>query len=421
MSPAGHAALLRGPVLNPVDAGRVEAFADGFVRIASDGRIAEVGAWSEALAPREALDLGGTLILPAFVDAHVHLPQLDARARYGAPLLRWLARDIYPAEASFADPEHAARAAARFFEALAASGTGTAAVFATVHADATERAFEAAEASGLRVVMGKVLMDREAPAALLEPAAEGIRATRALADRWEGGGGGRLSVAVTPRFAPACSSELLAAAGALARDAGLRVQTHLAESADEIAAVRRAFPESADYLAVYERAGLAGERSIFAHSIHLGRLEFDRLAGAGAAVACCPTSNAFLGAGAFPLATAREAGVEIGLGSDVGAGPQLSILDVGRHLAYLDRPPAEEILYRATLGGARALGLDGTTGRLARGLAADVLLLAPPADATGSPLELFVQCVFRQPETRVIALLVEGTVVHGSIDRERGG
>jgi guanine deaminase len=294
-------------------------------------------------------------------------------------------------------------------------------VFATVHADATQRAFEAAEASGLRVVMGKVLMDREAPEALLEPAAEGIRATRALADRWEGAGGGRLSVAVTPRFAPACSAELLSAAGVLARDAGLRVQTHLAESADEIAAVRREFPESADYLEIYERAGLTGERSIFAHSIHLGRPEFERLAAAGAAVACCPTSNAFLGAGSFPLATAREAGVEIALGSDVGAGPQLSILDVGRHFAYLDRPHAEEILYRATLGGARALGLDGTTGRLAPGNAADVLLLAPPADATGGPLELFVQCVFRQPETRVVALLIDGALVHGSLATERSG
>jgi guanine deaminase len=337
------------------------------------------------------------------------------RARYGSPLLRWLERHVYPAEAAFADPALAARAAERFFAALAAAGTGTAAVFGTVHAEATHRAFAAAETSGLRIVMGKVLMDREAPPALLEPAAEGIRATLALAERWEGAGGGRLHVAVTPRFAPACSRELLAAAGATAREAGLRVQTHLAESADEIEAVHRHFPDSPDYLAVYERAGLAGERSIFAHSIHLSTSEYGRLAQAGAAVACCPTSNAFLGSGAFPLATAREAGIEIGLGSDVGAGPQLSLLDVGRHLSYLGRPAAEEILYRATLGGARALDLDGTTGRLAPGLAADLLILEPPPDATGDLLELFVQCVFRQPETRVVALLVDGAVVHGAL------
>lgn len=416
MSGTGRAVLLRGRVLNPVDPFRTQAFEDGFVRVGPDGRIGDVGAWREELDLAEAIHLGRALVLPAFVDAHVHLPQLTVRARYGEPLLPWLAHHVYPAEAAFADPEHASREAERFFHALAAAGTGTAAVFATVHPVATHRAFEAAAASGLRIVMGKVLMDREAPPELLEPAAEGIRATLELAERWEGAGGGRLHVAVTPRFAPACSAELLAAAGEAARAAGLRVQTHLAESADEIESVRRYFPGAPDYLAVYERAGLAGERSIFAHSIHLGETEFGRIAGAGASVACCPSSNAFLGAGAFPLATARESGVEIGLGSDVGAGPQLSLLDVGRHLSYLDRPAPEEILYRATLGGARALDLEGTTGRIAPGKAADLLVLEPPPDATGDPLELFVQCVFRQPETRVIGLLIDGAVVHGALE-----
>ena len=415
MSGPGRAALLRGPLLSPVDPQRVEAFEDGFVRIGADGRIEGAGRWQEDLDPRAAIDTGGGLLLPAFVDAHVHLPQLDIRARWGLPLLAWLERHVYPAEAAFADPDLAERAAGRFFSALAAAGTGTAGVFATVHAEATERAFEAALASGLRAVIGKVLMDRGAPAALLEPAVDGIAATRALAERWEGAAGGRLHVAVTPRFAPACSDELLAAAGVAAREAGLRVQTHLAESAEELEEVRRLFPGAPDYLAVYERAGLSGERSVFAHSIHLDADAFGRLAGAGAAVASCPSSNAFLGAGAFPLAVARASGIEIALGSDVGAGPQLSMLDAARHLAYLDRPDPAEILYRVTLGGARALGLEGTTGRLATGLAADVLVLEPPLDASGDPLERFVQCVFRQPETRVRALLVDGRPVYGAL------
>ena len=414
--------LLRGRVLSPVDPARAEAFEDGFVEVDPQGTIGAAGAWPEERDPRAAVHVGRALILPAFVDAHVHLPQLPVRARYGDPLLIWLARHVYPAESAFADSEHAAREAARFFGALAGAGTGTAAVFATVHADATHRAFEAAAASGLRIVLGKVLMDREAPDALLESAGEGVRSTLDLAERWEGAAGGRLHVAVTPRFAPACSEELLAAAGAAARGAGLRVQTHLAESADEIAAVRRLFPGDSDYLSVYARAGLAGEGTIFAHAIHLGSEEFGRIAAAGAAVACCPSSNAFLGSGAFPLAAARETGVEIGLGSDVGAGPQLSLLDAARHLSYLDQPAPTEILYRATLGGARAVDLAGTTGRLASGMAADVLVLEPPADATGDPLELFVQCVFRQPETRVVALLVDGAVVHGRLpDLTRAG
>lgn len=415
MSGTGRAALLRGPLLTPVDASRVEAFDDGFVRIGADGRIEAAGPWRVGLDAGAAIATAPALLLPAFVDAHVHLPQLDIRARYGMPLLTWLERHVYPAEAAFADPAVADREAERFFSALAAAGTGTAGVFATVHPEAAGRALAAAEASGLRAVIGKVLMDRGAPAALLEPAADGIRATLALAERWEGAAGGRLHVAVTPRFAPACSAELLTAAGRAARDAGLRVQTHLAESADELELVRRLFPEAPDYLAVYERAGLSGERSVFAHSIHLGEAAFRRLAAAGAAVVCCPTSNAFLGSGAFPLAVAREAGVEVGLGSDVGAGPQLSLLDAARHLAYLGRPDPAEILYRATLGGARALGLEGTTGRLAAGLAADVLVLEPPAGADGDPLDRFVQSVFRQPETRVRALLVDGALVYGAL------
>lgn len=425
MSP-GRAALLRGPLLSPLGVDRAEVHADGFVRIGEDGRIVAAGPWpavdddpagNSGLA-RGALPVyatGRALILPAFADAHVHLPQIDVRGRYGLGLLAWLERNVFPAEAAFADPDYAARVAERFFACLASSGVGTAAVFGTVHAEATHRAFEAAAASGLRIVMGKVLMDRGAPAALLEPVAEAIRASLEIAERWEGAAGGRLHTAVTPRFALSCTPELLAAAGRAAREAGLRVQTHLAEQADEVAAVREEFPAAADYLDVYARAGLVREGTVFAHAIHCTDDAYGRLVAAGASVACCPTSNAFLGSGAFPIARAREAGVTIAVGSDVGAGPQFSPLDVLRHLAYLDPASPAELLYRGTLAGAEALGLAGVTGRLAAGMAADLVLLEPPVDAAGDPLERFTQCVFRQPETRVVATLVEGAIVHGAL------
>lgn len=415
---AGRAGLLRGQVLSPEGAGRALVHADGFVRIGSDGRIAAVGAWEDAPAGAEPdYHSARALLLPAFVDAHIHLPQLDIRGRYGLGLLPWLERHVFPAEAVFADPDHAAHVAERFFRELAAAGIGTAAVFATVHAGAVDRAFEAAEASGLRVVIGKVLMDRGAPAELLEPAEEGVRASLALAERWEGAAGGRLHTAITPRFALTSSAELLSAAARAARETGLRIQTHLAEQAAEIEAVRSGFPEAVDYLDVYARAGLVREGAVFAHAIHCSDEAYRRLSDAGAAIACCPTSNAFLGSGSFPLATARAAGVEIGVGSDVGAGPQLSPLDVLRHLAYLDRLSPEELLYRGTLAGARALGFDTVTGRLAPDLAADLVVLDPPSDAAGDPLEQFTQCVFRGPDTRVVATLVEGAVVHGSLKR----
>ncbi|MFN2383636.1 MAG: guanine deaminase [Gemmatimonadota bacterium] len=416
--------LLRGPVLTPLPDGRAAAWEDGRVEIGADGRLLAVGAWPQGpddgiADARRAVQTGRALILPAFVDAHVHLPQLDVRGRYGLPLLPWLDRYVFPAELAFSDPELAARTAERFFAALAGAGIGTAAVFATVHAKATGRAFEQAAASGLRVIMGKVLMDRRAPAALCELAEEGLRASLALAETWEGAAGGRLHYALTPRFAPGCSPEMLAATGAAARSTGLRIQTHLAEQADEIALVREDFPGCDDYLSVYERAGLVREGAIFAHAIHCDDGAFQRLAAAGAAIACCPTSNAFLRSGAFPLARARAAGVTIGIGSDVGGGPQFSPLDVLRHLAYLDSVPPAELLYRATLAGAEALGFAGETGCLAPGQAADLVVLEPPPDAAGDPLERFTQCVFRQPETRVVATLVEGRLVHGALPAAR--
>jgi guanine deaminase len=419
---------LRGALLTPLGPDRAEIVEDAIVEIGPDGRISSI-------VPAEKLDAGAapppppgrTLILPAFVDTHVHLPQIDVRGRWGLPLLAWLERHVFPVEAAFADPDHAARVAERFFAALAAAGTGTACVFATVHEEATGRAFEAAEASGLRIVLGKVLMDRGAPGELLESADRGIRASLALAERWEGAGGGRLHTAITPRFALTCTPELLSAAGRAAREAGLRLQTHLAEQPDEIARALAEFPGARDYLEVYESAGMVREGAVFAHAIHCSDDAFRRMARAGAAVACCPTSNAFLGSGTFQLARAREAGVMVGIGSDVGAGPQLSPLDVLRHFAYLGGPEdravgpdatarvsPRELLYRATLAGAEALGFP-ETGRIAPGLSADLVVLEPPPDATGDPLERFVQCVFRQPETRVVATLVQGRVVHGAL------
>lgn len=426
---------LRGAILTPLAPDRAEAWDDGVLEIGADGRIAAVGPWRSELAASAdrgstITDVGGALILPAFVDTHVHLPQFDIRGRWGLPLLPWLERYVFPAEAAFADPDHAARIAERFFPALAAAGTGTACVFATSHTEATARAFEIAEASGLRIVLGKVLMDRNAPAALVEPAEVGIRDTLALAERWEGAGGGRLRYAVTPRFALTSTPELLAAAGRAARDAGLRIQTHLAEQTDEVAKVLEAFPGARDDLEVYQEAGLVRRGAVFAHAVHCSDDAFRRLAHAGAAVACCPTSNAFLGSGSFPLARARSAGVTIGIGSDVGAGPDLSALDVLRHFAYLGSPAdagsgppgsrqanvaPQELLYRATLAGAEALGFH-ETGRLAAGLSADLVILEPPSDATGDPLERFVQSIFRRPETRVVATLVEGRVVHGRLN-----
>lgn len=408
--------LLRGPILSPRSVDLADSYEDGFVQVDDEGRIAAIGDWREA--PNDAgpiVEVGNALILPTFVDAHVHLPQIDIRARYGLPLMAWLERHVFPAEAAFADTEHAERVAERFFHTLASNGIGTAGVFATVHVEATHKAFEVAANSGLRVVMGKVLMDVNGPPELIEPADRGIEASLELAERWEGAAGGRLHTAITPRFAPTSSAALLSHAGQAARRAGLRVQTHLAEQREEVEIVAGLFPEAADYLAVYEQYGLVGERSVFAHAIHCTDEAFGRLANAGSAVVCCPTSNAFLGSGSFSLRRAKRANVQIGIGSDVGAGPLFSPLDVLRHFAYLDRVEPVELLYRGTLAGAEALSVSHETGSLAVGNAADLVVLEPPVDAVGDPLQRFVQCVFRNPETQVMATLVEGRVVYGQL------
>lgn len=404
---------LRGPVLSPVDAGRAVQYEDGVVTI-SGGRIERVGPWDDDAKPENVVKTSA-LILPAFVDTHVHLPQIDVRGRYGSRLLPWLDRHIYPAEAAFRDPDHAAAVATRFFAALGATGIGTAAVFATIHTEATARAFEVAADSGLRIVLGKVLMDRNAPAELLEPAASSVAAALQLAETWEGAAGGRLYTAITPRFAPTSSLELLEAAGRAATDTGLRIQTHLAEQKDEIETVARLFPEATDYLDVYERAGLVTERSVFAHGIHCSDDAFGRLSRSGASIACCPTSNAFLGSGSFPLDRARDSGVHVAIGCDVGAGPSFSPLDVLRHYAYLDRSPPADLLYRATRAGAEALGFGDRAGRLEPGMSGDLVLLEPPPDADGDPLDRFAQSVFRGDETRVAATLVEGRAVFGAL------
>lgn len=378
----------RAAILHCRDAGAeaAEIFADGLL-VVEDGHVSHVGAF-DALAPALPAhatlhDRRGMLLVPGFVDAHVHLPQLDAVAAHGAQLLDWLERHIFPAEAAFSDRGHAYAVAAAFCDELLRNGTTSALVFGSVHAHSVDALFEAAQARGMRIAGGKVLMDRNCPADIRDTAVGGIADSEALIRRWRGAG--RLSYAVTPRFAITSSPEQLAGAGALlARHPDVLMQTHLAENRDEVAAVAGMYPEAADYLDVYARAGLVGPRSVFAHCIHLDDGARARMAAAGAGAAFCPTSNLFLGSGLFNLAATEAAGVRVGLGSDIGAGTRLSLLatmgeayKVGQMLgAALDPLHA---LYLATLGGAQLIGMGDRIGSFEAGKEADFVLLDPAA------------------------------------------
>jgi guanine deaminase len=314
------------------------------------------------------------IILPGMVDAHVHLPQLDCRGKFGTSLLEWLERFIYPEEKRFAAESVARDVARRFHAALIAAGTTTAMVYSSVHERATNIAFEESARAGLRIILGKVLMDREAPAELCESAEAGLAATERLIERWHRSTD-RLWYAVTPRFAVSCSPALLSGAARLARKYDTFVQTHCNESAGEITRVRELFPDAAHYTAVYDTAGLLGERTVLAHSIHSDDTQLALLAERGCVVAHCPDSNLFLGSGRFPLEQHEKHGLRIALGSDVGAGTTLSMFHVMHAMSHVQGRSLHPFLplYHATLGGAEALGLQSAIGSLDEGKEADLI------------------------------------------------
>ena len=348
---------------------------DHWLLIDSNGRIAAV----QPQPPGEdwqRIDHPGRLLLPGFIDSHVHSPQLDVIASWGTELLDWLTTYTFPAEARHADPAHASAGAQRFLDALLAHGTTAAAVFPTVHRTSVDSLFEGAAQRGMRIISGKVLMDRHTPPNLRDDATLAEAECESLIQRWHGQG--RAAYAVTPRFAATSSPEQLAMAGRLLqRHPGLYMQTHLAENRAEVAWVAELFPQSRSYLDIYASNGLLGERSIFAHGIWLDDADRALLQAAGAQIAFCPSSNLFLGSGLFGWAQARAAGVSVSLASDVGGGTSLSML---RTMAYGykvqalagTRLSAWALLHAATRGPAQALRLGHEIGTLEPGLMADV-------------------------------------------------
>jgi len=391
-SPRGY----RGRLLTAL-AGGGTAYLDDALLVVEGGRIVSVSAWTgRATCP--VYDLRPSVLVPGFVDTHVHFPQTRVIGRAGSPLLEWLDGTVFPEEARFADPAYARAVAGEFVSALAAAGTTTASVYSSSDEQATHLLFEALAASGLRALAGLTLMDQRCPPELLVPRAAALAACGRLADRWHGHDHGRLGFAVTPRFALSCSRALMEDAARFARERGLLVQTHLAEHPAEGTAVLAEHPFAADYLGVYEAVGLLGNRTLFAHAIHLSASEWDRFAAAGARVAHCPDSNFFLGSGRMSLADATGRGITVGLGSDVAAGRSF---DLRRAMAYTydnalclgHRVTAAELFTMATLGGARALGLDGVVGSLEAGKEADFVALTLPAPAAGES-EVLAQVAF---------------------------
>ncbi|WP_017576440.1 guanine deaminase [Nocardiopsis kunsanensis] len=367
----------------------LEFIEDGLL-VVRDGRIAAVGPYEELA---ESLPTGTTvvhhrdkLIAPGFVDPHVHYVQTRIIGAYGNQLLDWLRNSVYPEEARFASPEYARRYAALFCDQILRNGTTTALVNCATYPVSVDALFEETTRRGMRMAAGKVLMDRNARTDLLDPSPEqGYEESAELIRKWHGVG--RSLYAITPRFAVACTDEMLRLAGQLWHDnPGTLVQTHLAENLDEVGQVRRLFPDRQDYVDVYEHSGLLGRRAVFAHAVHLDERSWGRLAATGSGIAHCPTSNLFLGSGLFSMSEAKatQRPVRTGLGTDVGGGTSLSLLQTMNEaykVGELGGYPMDgtKLFYLATRGGADAMGLDGVVGSLAPGHEADFVVLDPSA------------------------------------------
>jgi guanine deaminase len=329
-----------------------------------------------------------TLILPGFIDCHVHYPQTQIIGAYGEQLLDWLDKYTFVAEQQFVDAAHAKVVAELFLDECLRNGTTTVATFCTVHAHSVDAFFEAAAARGMRTIAGKCLMDRNAPVKLLDSAQRGYAESKTLIKRWHGKG--RALYAITPRFAPSSTPEQMEAAGVLWKEhPGTYLQSHVSENRDEVELAHRVYPNCDGYLDIYDHYGQLGPRAIYGHGIWLTDAELHRLHETGAALAHCPTSNLFLGSGLFDLRKAKQHDrpIRVGLATDVGAGTTLSMLKTmgaAYQVAQLGgaRLSAAHAFYLATRGAAQALYLEDKIGSVAVGMEADLVVL----DLKSTPL-----------------------------------
>jgi guanine deaminase len=380
----------RGVICHALSETELAFFPDGLMVVDPHGNIEAMG---EAATLTQILPLGPDdkiihypapkVMIPGLIDLHVHLPQLSATGFQAPSLLEWLETRIFPAEGQFKDADRARRLANWFFQELLKNGTTTAAVFLTSHPEATQIAFETALSLGNRVVMGQNLMDMDGPVGLVRPTTQILDETQVLKDTWHKHSSGRIHYAWMPRFALSCTETLMRELGGLRQaDPSVYCHTHLSEQTGEIEAVLSRFSWAKDYTQVYEDLGLLGPNTLMAHAIHLSDGECQRLKDSQTSLVHCPGSNFFLKSGRYPIEQIAQFGLNWGLGSDVGAGPELSLFNAMKEAQFMQWDwtyPVEALFYRATLGGAEALNQVERIGNFAVGKAADFIVLDPHA------------------------------------------
>jgi guanine deaminase len=371
----------------------IRYIADGLL-VVENGRVKELDTYESLHNKYQKISITtypGMLIMPGFIDTHIHFPQTEIIAAYGERLLEWLQKYTFPTEGKFKDKAYAQKVASIFLDELLKNGTTTALVFAAVYPESVDAFFEEASRRNLRMIAGKVMMDRNAPDYLTDTAETSYQETKQLIQKWHKQG--RLLYAVTPRFAITSTDKQLCLAGRLLEEfPDVYLHTHLSEDVAEVALVKELFPNCKDYLDVYDRAGLVGRRSVFAHGVQLSDNEFERLSEAKSAIAFCPTSNLFLGSGLFKLEKAKsvEHPVKVGLGTDIGGGTSFSMFQTANEAYKVARLRQQKLspfqaLFLATLGGARALCLEDKLGNFEAGKEADFIVL----DMRSTPLMAF--------------------------------
>ncbi len=404
--------IVKGRIISFKSDSKAVDIPNGHVIVDDNGKIIEVGRGDIPSGDFEVFDYSNHLILPGFFDIHVHLPQFDQRARWGKNLLEWLEHYIFPAESRFAREDVARDTARRFFHELIKNGTTTAVVYSSAHRGATEIAFEEARKAGVRALIGQVLMDMNAPLEMLTTPEKARKDIESVANQWHGYDN-RLFYVVTPRFAVSCSMELMKTVAEVAATNGLYIQSHLSEQIPEIELVRELFPNSPHYTGVYHEAGLLGEKTIMAHAIHLTNEERRILADTGTKIAHCPSSNFFLHSGVMDMETIENAGLVVGLGSDVAGGPFINMLQVLRDVYYANRMSPIKAFYHLTLGGAKALGWDSFLGTIEPGREADFTVIdpAPLASASDELTDVLAKLMFLGDDRNITATFVRGKLL----------
>lgn len=384
---------------------------DGLL-IVKDGKVMDIGNYIDLINKYdENLDLityEDKLIMPGFIDTHVHYAQTDIIGSYGEQLLEWLRTYTFPTEIKFKDKEIALETAEFFLEELLRNGTTSATVFCTIHPESVDALFEKSLEKNMRVIAGKVHMDRHAPKDLLDSVDEGLLDAEKLIKKWHNKG--RLSYAITPRFAPTSTPEQLKSLQQLySIDNNLYMQTHLSENTDEIKWVKSLFPQADSYLDVYSRNKLVRKRSIFAHCIHLEEAEYETLSRKGSSISFCPTSNLFLGSGLFDFEKALDYGIPVGIGSDVGAGTSFSIIrNLGEayKICQLNNQKFSSLqaFYTATLGGAKSMYIDDKVGNFEKNKEADFVVI----DFNATPLMARRYKTIKTLQEKLFMLMIMG-------------